>query len=553
METIDEQRLINNGSIGKIDLLKMGDHGLANASSISFLDTVKPNGVVVSGTINYDIHEQNLPGMRHILNKGYVSEIYFTSKVKKAIIAEFTSTSYTLKNADNSTPISNSKITLDVVKSGEWTRIMREKSEYGWYVLDSNDNPKKGWYKSGDYWYLLNTKSGIMMTGWRGNYYLNPTVGGSIPEGAMVTGWLKDGGKWYYLNPSETDSVFKEGECVRGFRKIGGKWYYFYTAKDDGITCAMNTNTTHTIGDQTFKFNSNSECTNFSGFANKPTADNYCKATTYNGSSQTITKTAGTGYTFSNNSKTNAGSYKVTASLKNGYLWSNTTSDDVTFTCAISQVNISGASISSISDVQYTGSAIKPTPTVKISLNGTTKTLIKDTDYTISYSNNIKVGKATLKITGKGNYSGSKSVLFNIVDNGLSFIDTTNMKIRDNKVYITLKNGLSINKNTLFNNISNSNGKRLYDSKNNEIISSSELVGTGYKIIAAGKEYPIVVYGDIDGTGDINVNDLAIVYKYIVEPNSIHLTGLNKEAGDTDNNGVVDTNDLRNIYMIIVK
>ena len=40
------------------------------------------------------------------------------------------------------------------------------------------------------------------------------------------------------------------------------------------------------------------------------------------------------------------------------------------------------------------------------------KTLQKGTDYTVSYSDNRNVGTATIKITGKGNYTGTKTIQF---------------------------------------------------------------------------------------------------------------------------------------------
>ena len=64
-----------------------------------------------------------------------------------------------------------------------------------------------------------------------------------------------------------------------------------------------------------------------------------------------------------------------------------------------------------ISNKTYTGSAIKPAPVVK---DGT-RTLKAGTDYTVSYKNNTALGTATITITGKGNYSGSRSVTFKIV------------------------------------------------------------------------------------------------------------------------------------------
>ena len=58
----------------------------------------------------------------------------------------------------------------------------------------------------------------------------------------------------------------------------------------------------------------------------------------------------------------------------------------------------------------WTGKAIKPAVTVK--LNG--KALKQGTDYKVSYKNNVKIGKATVTVTGKGNYAGSKKATFAI-------------------------------------------------------------------------------------------------------------------------------------------
>lgn len=73
---------------------------------------------------------------------------------------------------------------------------------------------------------------------------------------------------------------------------------------------------------------------------------------------------------------------------------------------------IDSASIKlSYTSTTYTGSAKKPTVTVK-NTSGTKLTL--DKDYTVTYSNNTAIGKASVKITFKGNYSGSKTLNFTI-------------------------------------------------------------------------------------------------------------------------------------------
>ena len=63
-----------------------------------------------------------------------------------------------------------------------------------------------------------------------------------------------------------------------------------------------------------------------------------------------------------------------------------------------------------VSDRVYTGSEQKPKPTVVAAGS----VLKEGTDYTLSYSNNVKVGTASVTIRGKGNYSGSVTKTFKI-------------------------------------------------------------------------------------------------------------------------------------------
>ena len=74
-------------------------------------------------------------------------------------------------------------------------------------------------------------------------------------------------------------------------------------------------------------------------------------------------------------------------------------------------IKITGAKVASIKDQTYTGSALKPLPTV--TFNGAA--LTKDKDYSLSYKNNTNVGAATVTVTGKGIYTGSLNASFSIV------------------------------------------------------------------------------------------------------------------------------------------
>lgn len=75
------------------------------------------------------------------------------------------------------------------------------------------------------------------------------------------------------------------------------------------------------------------------------------------------------------------------------------------------QSDISSLTFGKIANKAYTGKAITPAVTVK---DGGKK-LTEGTDYTVSYKNNTKIGTATATITGKGDYSGTKTVKFKIV------------------------------------------------------------------------------------------------------------------------------------------
>ena len=72
--------------------------------------------------------------------------------------------------------------------------------------------------------------------------------------------------------------------------------------------------------------------------------------------------------------------------------------------------DITKATVSGISTKAFTGKAI----TQKIAVRYNGKTLKSGTDYTVSYSNSKYVGTATVKITGKGSYSGTITKTFKI-------------------------------------------------------------------------------------------------------------------------------------------
>ncbi|MBR3244161.1 MAG: hypothetical protein IKF90_15940, partial [Parasporobacterium sp.] len=101
----------------------------------------------------------------------------------------------------------------------------------------------------------------------------------------------------------------------------------------------------------------------------------------------------------------NIGTYQVKAVLKGKFLKGSASAMyNIVAKKLPSTVSIPKASYT------YTGNAIKPTVTVK---DGS-KVLQRGTDYTVKYASNTNVGTATVTVTGKGNYTGTRKVTFQI-------------------------------------------------------------------------------------------------------------------------------------------
>ncbi len=103
----------------------------------------------------------------------------------------------------------------------------------------------------------------------------------------------------------------------------------------------------------------------------------------------------------------NVGTAKVTVSGKGIY---KVLTSIANFT--IITKNIAHVTIAPVADQNYTGEAVTPSLTVTDGSN----ILREGTDYTVTYKNNVNTGTATATIKGIGNYSGTASVNFTILE-----------------------------------------------------------------------------------------------------------------------------------------
>lgn len=206
----------------------------------------------------------------------------------------------------------------------------------------------------------------------------------------------------------------------------------------------------------------------FSGFSAELSAD----TVTYTGSAQKPGATvksgdkvlvSGTDFTVSYSNNTNTGTAKATIKGKGNY------SGTITKEFTITPADISQLTASLSADIfRYNGAEQKPSVTVKSG----DKTLVPDTDFTVSYSDNIDVGTATVNITGQGNYTGSMTRTFTI----------TNARI---PAVITAKN-VTLNQSTKKTSVftAETDGKITLKSSNSKIVKVS---GTKIIPVAPGK------------------------------------------------------------------
>ena len=140
------------------------------------------------------------------------------------------------------------------------------------------------------------------------------------------------------------------------------------------------------------------------------------RSLTYTGNSQ-IGVASGKGFVVSGGSATNAGVYNATASLndKENCVWAGTgKSDDIQVTWSIAPADIGTASVSEVGVQAWTGSQIAPE--LDVLFNG--NRLVENSDYTLSYGENIDpgvgAGSITVSAVEGGNFTGVFTVHFDI-------------------------------------------------------------------------------------------------------------------------------------------
>lgn len=218
-----------------------------------------------------------------------------------------------------------------------------------------------------------------------------------------------------------TGSALKPTVTVKtGSYKFKSGTDYTVTYKNNvnaGTATAVIKGKNHLSGSRTVTFR-------ISGKSLSSAVASYSKSATYTGKSikpSVTVKLSGkalklnTDYTVTYKNNIDAGTATITIKGKGNY------SGTLTKSFTIKPRSITAASFGSIADKPFTGAAIKPSPAI----NYNSAELENGKDFTLSYSDNTSIGQATVTVNGKGNFTGSKALYFNITQRSASTLTVT--------------------------------------------------------------------------------------------------------------------------------
>lgn len=154
-----------------------------------------------------------------------------------------------------------------------------------------------------------------------------------------------------------------------------------------------------------------------------------------------------------------------------------------------SRTDINSLSIGKVPDKAYTGKALRPYVTLK---DGK-KTLEQGKDFTVSYQNNVKVGAATLIITGIGDYTGTKTLTFNILPKKVKLSVKQNS---NTKVTLSWKKSTGAKGYQIYQSVGGGKFKLVATVKNGSTVKK---VLTGLKLSSREYEFKVRPYATANG------------------------------------------------------
>ena len=285
----------------------------------------------------------------------------------------------------------------------------------------------------------LNGKTLVRNTDYSVSYNNNTTVG---TANVIITGM------GYYTGRATANFTITKADVSKAAVSLEKTSYtYDGSAKTPAVTVNLNGKTLVRNTDYTVSYNNNTAVgtanVSISGMGNytgRATANftitkaDISKAAvsleetsyTYDGSAKTPAVTVtlngktlalNTDYSVSYNNNIEVGTANVIITGMGNYTSSVTAHFTITKAVEVVKADISKATVT-LEETSFTYDGSAKTPAVTVTLDG--KTLLLNTDYSVSYNNNIEVGTADVSISGMGNYSGSATAHFTITKADIS-------------------------------------------------------------------------------------------------------------------------------------
>jgi hypothetical protein len=195
------------------------------------------------------------------------------------------------------------------------------------------------------------------------------------------------------------------------------------------------------------------------------------------------------------------------------------------------------------------GNAIEP----QVIIRDGAYELVEGVDYRLAYENNILPGKGKIIITYQGDYEGTVPVEFKILSPIPDKITSSIVSVDEHTGYISkLTVGTTVR--SFIDSINEKEYIAVY--QDNTKVSDTALIGTGMfvhimddgKII---KTYTLVVTGDSNGDGKINITDMLAVKACVLKKSQ--LTGANAKACDVNGDGKVNITDFIKVKAVTLK
>lgn len=214
-------------------------------------------------------------------------------------------------------------------------------------------------------------------------------------------------------------------------------------------------------------------------------------------------------YTVSYKNNINAGTATVTVNGINEY--SGTAS---------AQFKINPRAISSATVESFYTYAGK-TPSVSVKYNS--KALKKGTDYTLSISNNAKAGKtASIVLTGKGNFTGTKKISKVVLPNTVSGFSSSNRTTTSFKLNFKSLSGEGVTGYKIYKCDSSGNNLKLY-----KTVTTNSATISGYE---AGEYAYLKVRAYVTVSGKTYYGSYSSLYKTCAKPATVIINSVTKSS-----------------------